>query len=191
MRRTLSVALIVFTVLCTSAAGFDGHRKGFVVGGGVGFSPYGHWSVDKIYPHESVGVIDASSHEDRTTWGGHFIIGYGWDERNVLVYEANVILYHSDLLDQSIDFGINSVSWYHYYGKYGKSLFSIVGLGYYSFESDDFEQTHYNGSILIGGGYSFLRHWQVGGYWATGKASSGPIDFNISHISILVSLIAF
>ena len=45
MKKVLLVTFI-FCLLASSAMSFDGMRKGFVLGGGLGFSPTAEWKID-------------------------------------------------------------------------------------------------------------------------------------------------
>jgi len=190
VRRSLFLALIVFTVLCTSAAGLDGHRKGFVIGGGIGFAPNGHWSSNREFSYTKEPFRFASG-ENHTGLAGQYIIGYGWDEKNILVYEGNAAFYKSLFFDQTITQGTESISWYHYFGNTGNTFYLLLGAGTYNFGGKEFDQDSFSGAVIIGGGYEFLRHWQAGVCIGLGKTTWRLIDINASHISILTTVILF
>ncbi len=191
MRKMLFVFGLTLLALTTSVLGFDGNRKGFVLGGGLGFSPYGKWSVDVDFFGTGLGSYD----EDGPGVAVQFVIGGAFDEHNVLVYEGNVVSFASDLFDEAVSQGFNGAAWYHYFGPAGRSFFSTLGVGFYYFKLGDYDATTPGGAILIGGGYEFAKHWQVGAYLAGGKTSDEAFGFTgkfeHAHLSILVSGIAF
>lgn len=176
MRKVL---LVVSLVLLMMASGwsFDGNRKGFVLGGGLGLAPTAKFEIDNTsYSHSKAGI------------GLNLIIGYAWDEMNMIVYEGNIAGYSESGVD--VTQGFNGASWYHYFGPQGKSFFTTVGLGAYVFSIDEYDADP-GGAILLGGGYEFARHWQVSAYFSVGKTSDGPIDFNHNHFNILIGGVAF
>ncbi len=184
----LSVGLFVFSG--STAQAFDGVRKGFVVGGGLGIAANSHWEVDKT-----------SVSEDKAGLGLNLIIGYAWDESNMIVYEGNVSAFSSDIAstaggflglgNQNITQGFNGATWYHYYGTPGKSLFTAAGLGVYVFDVQDFDANDPGVGILLGFGYEFSRHWQTGIYVSGGQTTSGGADFKHSNINVVVNALAF
>ncbi len=188
MKYVLITATITLFCIAATASAFDGKRKGFVLGGGLGFAPNASWSVD--VPFFGYGTVSAD--EDKAGVGLNFIIGYAWDEFNMIVYEGNVAGYNSDFLgDRPVSQGFNGASWYHYFGPQGKSFFIAAGIGFYVFDVEDFEQNDPGGAFLVGGGYEFVRHVQVALYLSGGKTSDAGVDFGHNHINILVSAVAF
>jgi hypothetical protein len=45
--------------------------------------------------------------------------------------------------------------------------------------------------LVLGIGYEFARHWQVGGYWGTGHHDDGSVMWNFGHLNFLVTAVAF
>lgn len=166
------------------ASKFNSQRKGFILGGGLGFAPVASLSVNESY-------IEAD--DSKAGVGLNFIVGYAWDEHNMIVYEGNVAGYSVEIWgdDEAVSQGFNGASWYHYFGPVGKSAFTVAGLGLYYFKVGDYDANDASGALLLGGGYEFARHWQFGGYLSVGKTSTEGVDFNHSHFSILISTVAF
>ncbi len=183
MKKSL-LLLAILSVVCTSAWGFDGTRKGFVLGGGLGFAPAAKWSA---------GPLD----ETKAGVGAQILIGYAWDEQNMIVYEGNIAVYNSDMLysiknnKNGIGQGFDGASYYHYFGPVGHSAFMTGGIGLYYFKVGDADANDPGGAIQIGGGYEFARHFQFGAYFSAGKTTLSGVDFNHSQFNILVSAIAF
>ncbi len=189
MKKQWILALAMTIVCVSSTFGFDGSRKGFVLGGGLGFAPSSSWKGNVIDLNTQQ-IVKAD--ENGAGVGLNFIIGYGWDEKNLIVYEGNVTGWNSDLfVGQSISQGFNGGSWYHYFGPTGHSAFTTVGLGVYIFDVENYNANDFKGAILLGGGYEFARHWQFGGYLGFGQSSDVGGDFDHTHFNILVSGVAF
>ncbi len=178
MKKLVILVIGLSLVLAVSASAFNGMRKGFVLGGGLGFAPQAKWEIGTIK-------------EEKSGMALNFIIGYGWDESNMIVYEGNVVGYSSDIPNQTFAQGFNGVSWYHYFGPGQKGAFTAVGLGAYVFDPGDFSDPDPGGGLLVGAGYQFSPHWQVGGYFSSGKTSEGIFDYDHTHFSILISTVAF
>ena len=185
--------VIVLTLLAASSSfGFDGNRKGFVLGGGLGIAPTSGWSGRGTFGN-TLEVIDTS--EYKTVLGFNFLIGHGWDEKNMIVFEINMSRWVSELIvnQPSIVQGTAGAQWYHYFGNSGRSFFTSVGLGVYRvirIASWNLDQSIGAGFIL-GGGYEFARHFQLGGYFSTGFSSEGYRTWSYNDFKILVSAVAF
>ena len=182
MKRFVLITLVAVLFLFGTAGAFDGIRKGFVLGGGLGIAATADWDMD------SAGV---SIGEDGSGLGGNFVIGYAWDEHNMIVYEGNVVAWTSELIDETIGQGFNGASWYHYFGPVGKSFFTAAGVGFCVFRVDTYEGNDPGFGLLLGGGYEFARHVQVAAYFSTGKTGDSGVDFDHTHFNILFSAVAF
>ena len=192
-KRLTTIGIIaVIGLTCSSARGFDGQRKGFVLGGGLGFSPVSRWSVPVAFTDISgnfLFVQDVS--ENKVGLGLNVLIGYAWDERNMIVYEGNVSSYQSDIFATTISQGFNGAAWYHYFGPTGPMFFSTLGIGFFVFDGDDFEANDPGLGGMIGGGYECSNHWQAGAYLSVGKSSDFGVDFSHVQVNALVSVVAF
>ena len=190
MSRNSVIVLITCLLLAGTALGFDGQRKGFVLGGGLGFAPVAHWEVDA-----NLFGLQGSAEEDKFGVALQFVIGGAFDEHNMLVYEGNVAGFKSDFGDEGIAQGFNGAAWYHYFGPVGKSFYTTVGLGFYYFKIGDYDATDPGGALLLGGGYEFSPHWQIGVSLTVGSTSESiPLasaDLKHANLSVMVSGIAF
>ncbi len=179
--KNIILTITLLLIFCATSFAFDGQRKGFVLGGGLGYTPTAEFSVDGFS-----GTLSNSG------VGLNLLAGYAWDEFNMIVYEGNVSGYSINSVD--ITQGFNGASWYHYFGNSDKSFFSVIGLGFYVFSVDEYDADP-GGGVLLGGGYEFSKHWQVAAYFSSGKTSEntflGKIDYEHTHFSILLSGIAF
>ena len=191
MKRLLIALSLMIAVLVCSASGFDGKRKGFVLGGGLGIMPGSSWSLDTF--DVRIGFLtEPPIDENKTGMGMNLRIGFAWNESNMVVFESNLSRYNSDILRNRIVIqGFSGPTLYHHFGRVGKSFFVAAGLGFYFFDVDDFEAFDPGLGLLVGGGLEFARHIQMAGYFASGKTSDNGVDYGHSHFSILVSAVAF
>ncbi|MFH1699116.1 MAG: outer membrane beta-barrel protein [Candidatus Zixiibacteriota bacterium] len=198
MKKNFYLLLLVTLILCSTAVGFDGDRKGFVLGGGLGFSPASKWKTELIPD------LNLAFEETKAGLGVNLLLGYAWDEYNMLVLEGNVAGYETDLKNVTATQGFGGVAWYHYYGAKGSSFFTTVGVGGYNFELE-FKKDNITVSgsndpgfgMLFGAGYEFAPHFQAGAYFSFGKTKSvddstnTEVEFDHAHINLMVTLIAF
>jgi len=182
----------LFLLAACSTYGFDGNRKGFVLGGGLGLSPYSKWSG-----YGTFGATQVVEHKNENGAGPglNFLIGHAWNEQNMIVFEINGASWNSKELSDNprVAQGTNGTVWYHYFGSPGRSVFSAAGLVFYRFTywtTSRFNQNMGLG-LIFGGGYEFARHWQIGGYLGTGHSYVVSSDWNYTHLNILVSAILF
>ncbi len=178
MRLRIAVLVIVFLGFATMASGFNGERKGFVLGGGIGFAPVIKTSV-------------LSSKDESSGLGVNLLIGYAWDDKNMIVYEGNASGFTIENTDLTVTQGYYGANWYHYFGPAGRSAFTAIGIGIYQYKIEKFDANDPGFAVIFGGGFEFARHWQVGGYLSFGKTSFGPWEFDHTNFNILISTVAF
>lgn len=190
-RLTTFGIIAVIGLTCSSAWGFDGQRKGFVVGGGLGVAPSASYSIE-IGPFA----------ENKAGAGLNLIIGYAWDEANMIVYEGSIAGYETDKLsiettfltargDQRVTQGFNGLAWYHYFGSTGKTFFSVIGLGAYAFDIEDVESNKIGRAFLAGAGYEFTRHFGIILQFSAGETTLNGVGFTHSHLNVLITVVAF
>lgn len=193
MKKITVVTLALMSLLAVNAAAFDGQRKGFVLGGGLGVAPVVKWegTVD-VYDQFGTKIGTDVVDESNVGVGINILIGYAWDEQNMIVAEGNVGGMESEILigEPTITQGFGGISWYHYFGEMGATFFTVVGLGSYSFEVEDFEAKE-RGGFLLGGGYEFSPHWQVGAYLSFGETKDVQGKNEHTTFNILVGGVAF
>jgi hypothetical protein len=181
------VVLVMILVLCAASAfGFDGARKGFVIGGGIGLG------------YATVSVNDVPGAETLTNFGGalDFLIGYAWDEQNMIVFLRDGVIYSEETVfggSLTLAQGFSGVGYYHYFGLPGKSFFLTGGLGLQDWTplESGYEANDYGFGILGGGGYEFTPHVQVYGSLSFGQTSDIFADYTHFQFQIGVSAVAF
>ncbi len=190
MRLRIVVLAGLVALLCVArASAFDGNRAGFVVGGGVGFSPEARWENN-----------DMAGFDDQGAGGAFgFLIGYGWNNNNLLVWDMDLAYVKGDVdgVASSILQGYGGPAWYRYFGAPGKAVILTVGLGLTRFMHcpDGGNDCYLNGGggcLRIGVGYEFVRHFQAGVTVSNGISydESGH-DFDHTTLNVLVSGVAF
>jgi len=189
MSKLIVLCAVVLTMASMNVAeAFDGHRKGFVVGGGAGFSPHASWESDAL----------GNPDDDGAGTGINVFVGYGWDRANLIGFEGNIVKYNTDVDNKQVDAyqGFRGISWYHYFGDEGRSFFTVAGLGLYAYIFEDFDSNtdgtnDQGGGFLAGGGYEFMKHWQLGVYASGGRTRTPHYDYDHTHVNFLVSGLVF
>jgi hypothetical protein len=194
MKRFLLVGICLLVGSSATVSAFDGQRQGFVLGGGLGIAPAITVSADLKMTLPGDGQLSIAGLEDtRAGLGGNVFAGYAWDNRNMLVFEINGAAFRDN--DVTVSQSFNGLNWYHYFGQQGHSGFTVVGLGIYSFDTDETDPTDHGGGLLLGGGFEFAPHYQIGGYLSFGQTSyeeSGVgIDLKHSTFSVVLSGVVF
>ncbi len=184
MRRVFVLCLVIFATVVSSVLGFDGNRKGFVLGGGLGFGP--------------VAKIAADGYEGEAENSGiasNFLIGYAWDEKNMIVYYRDAIFYEKEFLGDDITLvqGFSGAGYLHYFGNQGKSAFIVAGLGMQDWQAldEDYDDADPGAGLLIGGGYEFARHWQFGMNLSFGNTEQLGFDLKHTQLTFCISTVAF
>lgn len=195
--RWLTVLMAAGATVCmvTSAQGYDGKRKGFVSGAGVGLTPVAQFAMGSV-------------HEDGLAIGENILIGYGWNEQNVIAFEMNSSIRHSDYYseighrthkwfsegmhgDQMVYQIFGGVTWYHYFRQTAFSPFVVGGLGGYNMMPSSLGGNSPGFGWLLGAGYALSGHFQVGLYYCQGKSSDGSVQFTHRQLSLLVTYVQF
>jgi hypothetical protein len=162
-------------LISSTSHAFDGKRKGFVLGGGIGFSPSGqvNWSMPRIEASGTTVVVDV-------------VAGHGFSERDLLLLELHVVphgLKGMEGLTMVHEFF--GLTWRHHFGRGTRSLFSQIGAGemvLHTFDTRrdhpaDLQFDHFMRSAEVGWGatlglgYHFLKHFTISGNWWVGSFS--------------------
>lgn len=186
LKRVLFTFMAILLCAASTACAFNHHRKGFALGIGFGVTPEAGWET-------------SFAREENTGFGFSGQIGYGWDAHNLLVLEVNSTRYGTVLGDWA-DQGYVGPVWYHYFGKPGHSTFTAAGIGLYTFSytywgslwSETRTTSNVGGpGMLLGGGYEFARHLQIGGYLGFGRTTGDFGNYDHVHFSILVGAMGY
>lgn len=192
--KKIAAMLILMLPAFSSAAVFNGNRHGFVAGIGIGFAPHISWkSTSDGLPYVT----------GESGFAAHWVLGYCFGQKDMVVYEGNHTWYTSSDVYRGANRQVSllqalwGVSWYHYYGRAGRSVFTTLGAGIY-LNSEAWSVASRGGTaLMLGGGYEFARHFQVGLYYTFGE----EMEFNIfgssrdvrkaHHLSLLVTAMGY
>ena len=183
MRHILFI-LGAFFILNQSGFGFDGHRKGFTLGLGFGYSPTTRVSLDQL---------DLAPADDSFVFD--FSIGWAFG-RDLFVYEVSIYQIPHGLESESSccnDVGIGEAQgrWYHYFGDEGWTFFSCVGAGrtftsaYSNFLTGD------GLGFVVGGGYEFFKQIQVGAYYQGGYSKGNGFTYGTRSLQLVLHITAY
>ncbi|MCB2230534.1 porin family protein [bacterium] len=205
--KQAAVLILTLSLLAAGAANaFDGERKGFVIGGGVGYASSIKTTVD-VSASQGFGneFYLGTLENDEGGIAGQLMLGVAFDERNMLVLESNLGHYtvsnvdlYGDGFVYDVQFlqGVSTVSWYHYWGRTGASFFTAVGGGISYFDTDYTEPNDNGLAWQAGVGYEFTPHVQIGAYFSGGQSTFTEIpglkgDFTQSNVAIVLTAVAF
>lgn len=187
--RLASVATVAAMVLSATAVhAFDGNRKGFILGGGIG-------PVVTSYTVEVDDDFFGNYTTDRESKFGlatDFRIGGGINEKFMLYYANRVSWFGVD--DEmedgvTIAHGIGLVGLSYYLEAAAPSVYftGTVGISSWSAPFEEDSDTWSGFGIGGGVGYEFARHWSVEGVLTWGNP--GDESMTVSALSFFVTVI--
>jgi hypothetical protein len=187
MKKPLIVYLIAILTVNIGANifAFDGHRRGFVVGFGVG---PGLTSLDYSIEHYS--TIPNSEVQTKLAAETDLRVGIGFTDQWLVYVGSNAALFRLDQIrfkdelfgtpiDKGIDIDLTIVSYgevlgvSHYFRREAPSPYVTAGLGF-SVWTAPFESGFdpwVGFGFSIGAGYEFTPHWSVEGSAVYGNPS--------------------
>jgi hypothetical protein len=178
----LTASFLLIGLVATTADAFDGNRKGFVLGGGLGGGSAG-------IKQELTG-FGVSLESDRETQGAFvsdFRIGGGFNEHWMLYYDNQVWwISTEDALgsNETFTFGIGLVGVSYYFTADAPSWYLLGTVGVASWGTTD-EFASSAGFGLSGGvGFEFASHWSVEGVvgWGKPEETDGGVELTTDAI---------
>ena len=170
-------ALIIFVVLliATITNAFDGKRKGFVLGGGIGLSPWDgfDWSDQR-------GVLEGSGNAIVFD----LVAGHGFSEQDLILIDLHFLSHgFCNLDDLTMVHDFIGLTWRHHFGQARRSVFSQIGAGRFALSTFDTRRDHPVDFIYdkvmrstgagwganLGLGCHVLRHFNISGNWWVGS----------------------
>ena len=194
MKSCIILILLLLTVLpAGSCFSFDGERKGFVIGGGVGIGP-------KIRSSNASGWNQI----DESGLATNLLIGHAWNEKNIIaLLQQGVYFTHSyytgsmfgpdEWKERNVSQGFIGMALFHYYGPAGHSPYFVFGTGLqYRIPLESDYDLHESGpGLLIGGGYEFMHHVQFYGSISGGTTTTELERYYHYQILFTFSAVAF
>ena len=165
----LAGALLV--AAAPSAGAFDGDRKGFVLGGGIGG---GAASLEQ----EITGTLSGSgAKETKGTFVTDFRIGGAFNENWMLYYDNQVWWGSAEFKSgtQTFALGIGLVGLSYYFTAGAPSWYLVGSVGVSTFGPSDDYGAQSGFGISGGAGYEFAPHWSAEAVigWGNPKEESG------------------
>ncbi len=174
--------VVVFMLNCNNVFAFDGERKGFILGGGIGGGFLSNIaSVGSFSNTESEGVFLTN-----------FKIGYAPSNTLEIFYVSKVSWWgESDFL---FTLGLSSVTVTFYFNETSETgWFASGGVGLSSLAAPLEEDigTDYGFGLFGGGGYEFAAHWSVEVDLLYSMIKESGVDFNSFGVLVSVNFLAF
>ena len=176
--RCARVSILVF-VLCSSASSavaWDGQRKGFTLGIGVGGGVTSY--TQKVVTLKS---------DQETEFGvqADFKIGYAPSNQVNIFYTCKESWFGmKNLRDEHVTIGssVTAAAVTYYMSPEVSSWFVTGGLGLagWSTRLESDARTYYGIGLIVGGGYEFSRHWYVEADLTWGQTSDKEDGIEVS-----------
>lgn len=150
MRQGSLLILIAISILCsTSVYAFDGERKGFIIGGGLG--------VGYLLNTTSPGF--SSDTDSRVVFHINFKIGYAPSNTLEIFYSSRVSWWGQS--DRTFSVGLLAAAFTLYLDNTSETGWFVSG-GIGLVPSGRGRSTDFFGfGLFVGAGYEFSRHWTV------------------------------
>ena len=189
-------SLILF-LLATNAHAWDGQRKGFLLGFGIGsgFTSFTQ-NTQKVHIYrdsnvvivirEVPGVSVESGRQNKAAVMTDFKIGYAPDNTWAIYYTSKVSWYgitNTSGWDVTIANGLGALAVSYWFKPQAPSPFIAGGFGYSTWAlpfEDNTPDTWIGVGLFAGGGYEFSRHVSVEGYLSWGKPKEKEFNLEVS-----------
>ncbi len=160
LSRVLLVAALV-GIMAVGAAAFDGQKKGFLLGGGLGAG-----MISYTQTVEYGGLSITSDRENKGAFNTDFKIGWGINEKTEIFYTSKVTWFGVDNpIGDNVTFadGLYGIGVAHSFRAWIPTWFVTGGLAMSTwtapFESNS--NTWSGLGLYLGTGYEFARHYNV------------------------------
>ena len=190
MRKGVVVLLVVGCMTLAFASGvsaFDGQRKGFILGFGLGagMTSFEYDMEDMGYKIESDGLTKFGVHTD-------FKIGAGLNEQVQLYWSAKVAFFsvgemtftvpeldqeaEADI-DATVAHGIGGLGITYFFQPVAPSPYIVGTIGFSSWQTpfESGSPTWIGFGLAVGMGYEFAPHWSVEGTLTYGSPSGDKV----------------
>ncbi len=164
MKKGFLLLIIISAFLLTSnpAYSFDGLRKGFILGGGLGFNLTTYTQTVEIF-----GQSQTSDRENKGALYTNFKIGFAPNEQTEIYYMSKVSWFGFENAygdNVTMAFGTGGIGVTHNLKISVPTFFVTGGIGFSSWSlplEDNPPDAWYGFGIYGGGGYEFSKHYNV------------------------------
>jgi len=190
--RTALACVTLFTLLAASSAhAFDGQRKGFILGFGVGGGMSSFTQTVEIAGQPS----QTSDRENKGGFATDFKIGGGLNEQFMLYYVARSSWFGiTNALNQKVTIlsQVGGLGASYYLSEEPSSAYFLGAIGFGTW-STPFESggSTWIGIGLTGGvGFEFAKHWSAEATvsWSKPSDEEGPLRAESNVVSVLVTI---
>lgn len=178
--RFLNLAMTLVAVASCGAGAFDGSKKGFVLGFGLG----AHTTSieEEVWGFEFTG--------DESGIATDFMIGYGFTPNFLLMYQNSNAWYTNDDGDLFYD-AIGPVGIRYYLNGDEPGLFFGASAFLGSFVNSSKDAGAKGNGFGASVGYEFSKHYSVAAKFASLEATDGPFTHSSTSLQILFDAMAF
>lgn len=175
----LFAAIVVLAA--TEAFAFDGQRKGFILGGGIG----GGFLSNKF----SAGPF--STTEGEAVFASEFKIGYAPSNDFEIYYIGKGSWWGES--DVALLIGLSAVGISKYLGTSSTGFFVTGGVGLSAIDApfEEGAEADYGFGLFGGAGYEFARHWTLEADILYNHISESGIDLNSIGFRLSINGLAF
>jgi len=184
------LAIIVVLAIATNVYAWDGQRKGFVLGFGLGG---GYTTFTQTA--EFMGMSETGDRENKFGLHSDFKIGYAPSNQFLIYWMSNVNWFSiENILGDNITIanGVGGIGFSYYFSPADKSAYFRAGVGASTwmapFDSDI--DTWYGLGVVGGFGYEFAKHWSIEAIamWSNPSKKELGIDLTTNAFSFAVTL---
>lgn len=197
MRKLLiSALLVVMMVGATNAAfAWDGKRKGFILG--IGLGP-GFTSFNQSL--KSGGISITSDRQNELSFMSDFKIGYAPNNLWQIHWMSKISWFglenaFGDNVTIANGFGGVGATYSFYEGAPSPFLSGGIGFSTWATPFEEGSDTMYGFGIVLGGGYEFSKHWSLGFDLLWGKPSKdeggGEFSTNALSLKFTINVLAY
>jgi hypothetical protein len=187
-----SILFLTGVVLCTgvsSSDAFDGQRKGFILGGGIGG---GQAHVQQTLSGPATAGFSADElQSDRTGYGSvvtDFRNGGAFNNQRLLNYDNQVWWFNTENAlgsEETFLFGIGLLGASYYFKPQAPCFYALATIGVATFgTTDDYSGA---GSVGVSGGIGFelARHWSIEAVVGWGKPDESESSLTLETDGIV------
>lgn len=179
MKKLLFI-IIIFLLCQSDSNAFDGNLKGFVLGGGFGYSPHTSWNIKNINLKETFDPLIISGR-----------IGHGINKSNLIVVDVFYSFGYrtKKLLDTKTYFWVNGIRWFHYFNSNKYNFNYSLGISILNFKTDFCNIGGHGLGLILGTGVQVMKHIQFDISYVYGNTSSSD-DYDNNHRMLAFTLTA-
>ena len=186
---------MLVVMAASDASAFDGKRKGFTIGIGGNVSPLMSIATTKVVHQYRVSgdttyyrYVARGDRVYKFGYGYNLTIGYSWNEYNTISWMQHHSIYQ---VDPVISLGTAVFAWTHYFQPAGRSLYTIMGVGWFMRRgwSRELFDDDLGVGVVAGIGYEFRKHFGLSAVIQRGNYTSdlGPVDGTIVTVGLDVA----